>query len=88
MGEMSGAVIVIIKIKEDLCIFCKGRRKSIEDRVINTDGSLVPVIINKVVPYQNLEEVRQSYGIGDQDPYFFIQEKLSPGTVMHLGVGY
>jgi hypothetical protein len=63
MGKMSGAVIVIIKIEEDLCIFCKGRRKNIEDRATNTDGSLVPVIINKMVLYRNLEEMRLSYGI-------------------------
>jgi hypothetical protein len=63
MGEMSGAVIVIIKIKEDLYIFCERRRKDMKDRVTNTDGSLVPVIINKVVFYRNLEEIRLFYGI-------------------------
>jgi hypothetical protein len=51
MGEMSGAVIVIIKIEKDLCVFYEGRKKSIENRAINTDGSLVPVIVNKVVLY-------------------------------------
>jgi hypothetical protein len=65
MGEMSGAIIVMIKIKKDLCIFCEGRRKNIKDRITNTDGSLVPVIINKVVPYRNLEKVRLSYNIDD-----------------------
>jgi hypothetical protein len=85
---MSGAVIVIMKIKEDLCIFCEGRRKDTRDSVINTDGSLVPVMINKVVSYRNLEKVRQSYGIDDQDPYFFIREKLPPGIVIHPGTGY
>jgi hypothetical protein len=88
MGKMLGAVIAIIKIEEDLYIFYEDRRKSIEDRATNTDGSLVPVIINKVIPYQNLEEIRQSYGIDDQDPYFFIQEKLLPDTVVHPGAGY
>jgi hypothetical protein len=63
MGEMSGAVIAIIKIKEDLCIFCEGKRKDIKDRAINTDGSLVFVIISKVISYRNLEEMRLSYGI-------------------------
>jgi hypothetical protein len=58
MEEMSGAIIVIIKTEEDLCIFCESKRKSTEDRAINTDGSLMPVIINKVVPYQNLKEIR------------------------------
>jgi hypothetical protein len=51
MGEMLGAVIIIIKIEEKLCIFCERRRKNTEDRATNTDGSLVPVIINKVVLY-------------------------------------
>jgi hypothetical protein len=72
MGEMSGAIIAIIKIKKDLCIFCKGKRKDTKNKATNTDGSLVPVTTNKVIPYQNLKEVRQSYGINDQDPYFFI----------------
>jgi hypothetical protein len=63
MGEMSGAVIVIIKIEKDLYIFCKRRRKDTEDKAINTDGSLIPVIINKVIPYKNLEKVRLSYSI-------------------------
>jgi hypothetical protein len=65
MGEMSKAIIIIMKIEEDLCIFCKEKRKDIKDRATNTDGSLVPVIINKIVPYRNLEEVRLSYGIDD-----------------------
>jgi hypothetical protein len=89
MGEMLGAVIVMMKIKEDLCIFYKGRRrKDTRDRAINTDGSLVPVMINKVIFYRNLEEMRQSYSINNQDPYFFIREKLPPGTVIYPGVGY
>jgi hypothetical protein len=88
MGEMSGAMITMIKIEEDLCIFYKGKKKNTEDRATNTDGSLIPVIINKIVLYQNLEEIRQSYGINNQDPYFFIQEKLLPDTVVYPGAGY
>jgi hypothetical protein len=88
MGEMSGAIIAIIKIKEDLCIFCEGKRRDMRNRAINTDESLVPVMTNKVISYRNLKEVRQSYGIDNQNPYFFIQEKLSPGIVIHLKAGY
>jgi hypothetical protein len=29
----------------------------------------MPVIINKVIPYKNLEKVRLSYHINDQNPY-------------------
>jgi hypothetical protein len=72
----------------NLCIFCKEKRNRIQNQVINTDGSLMPVTINKVVPYRNLEEIRRSYGINDQDPYFFIQEKLLSGTVIHHDAGY
>jgi hypothetical protein len=43
-----------------------------KDRAINTDGSLVPVIINKVILYRNLEKMRLFYGINDQDSYFFV----------------
>jgi hypothetical protein len=50
MGEMSGAVIVMIKIEEDLCIFCERRRKDIKDRAINTEN-LVLAVVNKVVSY-------------------------------------
>jgi hypothetical protein len=60
---MSGAIIAIIKIKKDLCIFCEERKKDTENKATNTDGSLVPVTINKVVLYRNLEEVRLSYNI-------------------------
>jgi hypothetical protein len=88
MGEMLKAVIAIIKIKKDLCIFCERKRKNTENKAINTDGSLMPVTTNKMIPYQNLEKIRQSYGINDQDPYFFIQEKLSSGTVMYPKTGY
>jgi hypothetical protein len=72
MGEMSRAVIVIIKIEKDLCIFCEGRKKDIKDKAINTDGNLVPIIIKKMVPYRNLEKIQLSYGIDDQNFYFFI----------------
>jgi hypothetical protein len=48
----------------------------------------MPVTINKIILYKNLKEVRLSYDINDQDPYFFIQEKLSLGTVIHLRAGY
>jgi hypothetical protein len=65
MGEMSEAVIVMIKIEKDLYIFCKGRRKDTKDRATNTDGSLVPVIINKIVPYRNLEKIRLSYRVDE-----------------------
>jgi hypothetical protein len=58
MGEISGAVIVIIKTEEDLYIFCEGKRRNTEDKAINTDESLVSVIINRVMPYQSLEEIR------------------------------
>jgi hypothetical protein len=63
MEEMLGAVITIIKTKKDLYIFYEGKRKNTRDKTINTNESLMPVIINKIVPYQNLKEMRQSYGI-------------------------
>jgi hypothetical protein len=88
MGKMSGAVIIIMKIEKNLYIFYKGKKKDTENRVINTDGSLMPVIINKVVLYRNLEKVRLSYGIDIQDPYFFIKEKPPLGTVIYQGAGY
>jgi hypothetical protein len=72
MREMSGAVIAIMRIKKNLYIFYERKKKDIKDRVTNTDGSLVLVIINKVVPYRNLEEIRLFYGIDDQDSYFFV----------------
>jgi hypothetical protein len=65
MREMSGAIIAIIKIEKDLCIFCEKRKRNTKNRAINTDESLMPVIINKVISYQNLEEIRQSYGVND-----------------------
>jgi hypothetical protein len=83
MGEMSGAVIAIIKIEKDLYIFCKGKRRNTEDRATNTNGSLVPVKVNKIVFYRNLEKMRLSYGIDAQDSYFFIREKSPSGTVIY-----
>jgi hypothetical protein len=55
---MSGIVIVMIKIEKNLCIFCEKKKKNTENKAINTDGSLVPVIINKVMLYQSLKKVR------------------------------
>jgi hypothetical protein len=72
----------------DLYIFCKRKRNKTQNQATNTDGNLISVIINKMVPYRNLKEIRQSYGINDQDPYFFIQEKLLPDTVIHHNAGY
>jgi hypothetical protein len=83
MREMSGAVIVIIKIKKDLYIFCEGRKKYMKDRATNTDGSLMPVIINKVVFYRNLEKIRLFYGIDTQDLYFFIREEPLLNTIIY-----
>jgi hypothetical protein len=48
----------------------------------------MPVTINRMVSYRNLKEIRQSYNINKQDPYFFIQEKLLPGTVIYQDTGY
>jgi hypothetical protein len=62
---MSETVIVMIKIEKDLYIFCERRRKDTKDRVINTDESLVPVIINKVIFYRNLKEIRLFYDINN-----------------------
>jgi hypothetical protein len=62
MREISGAVITIIKIEKDLYIFCEGRKKDIKNRAINTE-SLIPVVINKVILYQNFQELRLFYGI-------------------------
>jgi hypothetical protein len=56
----------------DLYIFYERKKNRIQDQTINTDGNLIPVIINKVIPYRNLEEIRRSYDINDQNPYFFI----------------
>jgi hypothetical protein len=42
----------------DLCIFYEKKRNKTQDKAINTDGNLIPVIINKVIPYRNLEKIR------------------------------
>jgi hypothetical protein len=62
----------MIEIEIDLCIFYKEKKNKTQDQAINTDGNLMPVIINKVISYRNLKRVRLSYGIDEQDPYFFI----------------
>jgi hypothetical protein len=67
----------------DLYIFYKKKRNRTQDQATNTDENLIPVIINKVIPYRNLEKIRQFYDINNQNPYFFIQEKLPPGTVIY-----
>jgi hypothetical protein len=54
MGEMSGAVIIIMREKSNLCIFCKGRRKGISNKDTNTDKNLAPITVNKVVLYKDL----------------------------------
>jgi hypothetical protein len=78
----------IIRIEMDLCIFYKRKRNKTQDQATNTDGNLIPVTINKIIPYRNLEKIRRFYGIDNQDPYFFIQEKLPPGTVIHQNARY
>jgi hypothetical protein len=50
MGEMSKAIIVMIKIEKDLYIFCEGRKRDIKDRAINTEN-LVSIGVNKIIPY-------------------------------------
>jgi hypothetical protein len=83
MGEISGIMIAIIKIEKDLCIFYENRKKDTKNRATNTDGNLMPVIINKIIPYRNLEKVRLSYGINAQDLYFFIKKKSPPDTIIY-----
>jgi hypothetical protein len=56
----------------DLYIFYERKRNKTQNQITNTDGNLMPVIINKIIPYRNLKKVRQSYNINNQDPYFFI----------------
>jgi hypothetical protein len=65
LGEITGIIATIIGIKIDLCIFYKKKRNKIQDRVTNTDENLILVTINKVIPYRNLEKVRQFYNIND-----------------------
>jgi hypothetical protein len=47
---MSGAVIAMIKTKEDLCIFYEGRKKDTKDKATNTED-LIPAMVNKIIPY-------------------------------------
>ena len=65
LGEISGTVAIIMGIEMDLYIFYKGKKNRTQDQTTNTDGNLVPVTINKVVPYRNLKEIRRSYGINN-----------------------
>jgi hypothetical protein len=65
LGEISGTVIIIIGTEVDLCIFYKRKRNKTQDQATNTDGNLVLIIINKVVPYRDLKEIRRSYNIND-----------------------
>jgi hypothetical protein len=55
MGEMTGAIIAMIKEELSLYIFCEGRRKNTNDKNTNTDRNLVLTVINQVVPYRNLQ---------------------------------
>jgi hypothetical protein len=50
-------------IEIDLYIFYKGKRNKTQDQAINTNENLIPVIINKIIPYRNLEKVRRFYNI-------------------------
>jgi hypothetical protein len=85
---MSGAIIAIIKEKLSLCIFCEGRRKDINNKNTNTDKGLILTMVNQVVSYQNLQQLRNSYSIDAQDPYFFVKEKLFPGIIIYQKTGY
>jgi hypothetical protein len=51
MRKITGIMIAIIKTEKNLCIFCERRKKDTEDRAININGNLVPVTVNKVIPY-------------------------------------
>jgi hypothetical protein len=64
MGEILKAVIAMMRIEKNLYIFYEKRKRDTKNRVTNTDGNLVPVTINKVILYRNLEEVRLFYEIG------------------------
>jgi hypothetical protein len=50
MREMSGTMIVIIKIEKNLCIFCEGKKKGTKDRATNTEN-LISIVINEMIPY-------------------------------------
>jgi hypothetical protein len=83
MGEMSETVIVMIKEESSLYIFYERKRKDTNDKSTNTDRNLVPIVVNQVVLYRDLQQLQQSYGIDAQDFYFFVEEKLPPGTVIY-----
>jgi hypothetical protein len=72
----------------DLYIFYKRKRNRTQNQATNTNGNLIPVIINKVIPYRNLKKIRQFYNVNNQNLYFFIQEKLLSDTVIHHNAGY
>jgi hypothetical protein len=72
----------------DLYIFYKRKRNRTQNQATNTNGNLIPVIINKVILYRNLKKIRQFYNVNNQNPYFFIQEKLLSDTVIHHNAGY
>jgi hypothetical protein len=88
MGEMSGIIIAIMKKESNLCIFYKERRKDINNKDTNTDRNLVLITVNKVVSYRDFQELRFSYGIDTQDPYFFIEKKLLSEAVIYQRAGY
>jgi hypothetical protein len=52
-----------MKTEKDLYIFCERKKKDIENRATNTDGSLMPVTINKMISYRNLKKIRLFYSI-------------------------
>jgi hypothetical protein len=81
LREITGTVITIIRSELDLCIFCENKKYKIRNQIINTDKNLVP--INKVIPYQNLEDLRLLFSVNEQDPYFFVREKLPLEIVIH-----
>lgn len=83
LKEITGTVVTIMRIEMDLCIFYKNKRNRTKDQATNTEKNLLPAKINQVVLYKNLQELRLSYGIDNQDPYFFIQKKLPSGTVIY-----
>jgi hypothetical protein len=56
---------IIIRTEMDLYIFYKGKKNKTQDQTTNTDGNLEPVIINKIIPYRNLEKIRRSYNINN-----------------------
>jgi uncharacterized membrane protein YcaP (DUF421 family) len=49
----------------DLYIFYKRKKNKTQNQATNTDENLIPVIINKVIPYRNLKKIRRSYDINN-----------------------